>query len=147
LTFRATGLPTGLTINATSGVISGTLAATAHTGSPYTVVVTATNGTNSGNQTFTWTVKPVVTISTVANQANKVGDTINLQVSAQDARHLPLTYSASNLPSGLTINSSTGLISGTVAAGANSHSPFAVIVMVSDGTNSNSQAFSWTITS
>ena len=55
LTFSATGLPPGLTIS-NAGVISGTIAANASVSGPYSVTVTATDGTTPTSQTFTWTV-------------------------------------------------------------------------------------------
>ncbi|GGG05039.1 hypothetical protein GCM10010924_37030 [Rhizobium wenxiniae] len=56
LTFSATGLPPGLTMNA-AGVISGTLAANASNTDPYTVTITASDG-NGGttNRNITWIV-------------------------------------------------------------------------------------------
>jgi Zn-dependent metalloprotease len=56
LTYSATGLPAGLSINASSGLISGT-PSTAGTSS---VTVTAKNTSNAtGSASFTWTVNPV----------------------------------------------------------------------------------------
>ncbi|MBD0734391.1 peptidase M4 [Streptomyces sp. CBMA29] len=53
LTYTATGLPTGLSINASSGLISGTPTATG----TYSVTVTAKDSTNAtGTATFTWTI-------------------------------------------------------------------------------------------
>ena len=55
LTYNATGLPAGLQINASSGLISGT-PSTAGTSN---VTVTATDSTGaSGSTSFTWTVSP-----------------------------------------------------------------------------------------
>src|SRR5262249_46500962 len=134
LTYSALNLPTGLSINPTTGVITGTIASTAHTGSPYNSSVTATNGTNSATTAFTWTVNPVVTVSAVSNQTNAEGDDVSVQIDATDANGDPLTYSASNLPGGLSIDTSSGLISGTVAAGAQALSPYSVTVTATDGT-------------
>jgi hypothetical protein len=53
--WSAGGLPAGLSINASTGVISGTPT----TVGTSTVTVTATSGTQSGTVTFTWTVNPV----------------------------------------------------------------------------------------
>lgn len=71
------------------------------------------------------------------------GDPVNLQISASDAENDSLTYSASNLPSGLTINSQTGLISGTIDASIEGN--FNVSVSVSDGTNSSNTNFTWKV--
>lgn len=52
LTCTATGLPPGLSINAGTGLISGTAIALG----TYTVTVTASAGSVSGSTTFTWTI-------------------------------------------------------------------------------------------
>ena len=49
------------------------------------------------------------------------------------------TYSASNLPAGLTINSSTGLISGSIGNQAADASPYSVTVSASDAHNTTSR--------
>ena len=57
LTYTATGLPPGLTLNPTTGVISGTIDASASVTGPYTVVVTATDTLGAAvQQTFSWVV-------------------------------------------------------------------------------------------
>jgi hypothetical protein len=56
LSYSATGLPAGLSISATTGVITGTPT----TAGSSTVTVTAKNTSNlTGTATFTWTVNPV----------------------------------------------------------------------------------------
>jgi hypothetical protein len=51
--YTATGLPAGLSINATTGLISGTPT----TARSYTVTVTATDTTGAhGSTTFSWTI-------------------------------------------------------------------------------------------
>ena len=76
LTFSASGLPTGLTMNA-AGVISGRLDHSASQGAPggvYSVTVTATDaGGLSTTRTFTWTVRnpaPVAHDDAVATTEN-----------------------------------------------------------------------------
>jgi hypothetical protein len=145
LTYSASGLPAGLSINSSSGLISGT-PTTAGTSS---VTVTATDTTGaSGSASFSWTINPsttgnTVTVTNPGSQTGTVGTAASLQISATDsASGQTLTYSASGLPAGLSINSSSGLISGTpTTAGTSS-----VTVTATDTTGaSGSASFSWTI--
>jgi hypothetical protein len=144
LSYSATGLPSGLSINSTTGTISGTISSTAHTASPYNVAVTASDGTHSASQSFTWTVSHVV-IGFPNARTNTEGDTVSLQLSATDMDGDALTYSSSTLPAGLSLNPSTGLVSGTIAGGAASGSPYTITIAATDGTQSSSQVFSWTV--
>ena len=143
LTYSATGLPAGLSINSSTGLISGT-PTTAGTSS---VTVTATDTTGaSGSASFTWTINPApntVSVTNPGNQTGTVGTAVSLQIQASDsASGQTLTYSATGLPAGLSINSSTGLISGTpTTAGTSS-----VTVTATDTTGaSGSASFTWTI--
>jgi len=150
LTYSATGLPAGLTIASGTGKITGTVSAGDHTNSPYTVVVTASDGTDSATETFTWTINPAVAITPTGDQTNLVGNVLSgasaVQVQATDANSKTLTYSATGLPGGLKIDPTSGLISGTIASGDDHNSPYHVTVTVKDGTNSNSENFTWTVT-
>jgi len=139
----ALGFPAGLVINPSSGAISGTLAAGDAASGPYTVTVGAGDGTHSGQTTFTWNVNSVVSLTTPADQTNNAGASVSLPVTAGDAHSSTLTYAATGLPSGLSINSSTGVISGTSSAGRS----FQPSVTVSDGTYSNTTTFAWTVSS
>ena len=52
---------------------------------------------------------------------------------------------ANNLPGGLYINPWTGYINGTVASAAVSGTPYSVTITASDGTNTATTIFAWTI--
>jgi hypothetical protein len=147
LTYSASGLPSGLSVDSASGMISGTLPASAGSGTPYVVTATVSDGTLSASQTFNWTVsKDAVTLTSPGNQSNKEGDGVSLQLSASDTDNSPLTYGASGLPSGLSMNSATGLISGTIAAGAAVNGPYLVTVSAQDGAgHSDAKQFTWTV--
>ncbi|HEY7709535.1 MAG TPA: putative Ig domain-containing protein, partial [Candidatus Entotheonella sp.] len=146
LVFSATGLPPALTINASTGLISGTLTQTAAAGSPYTVRVTVSDGTASSSLDFTLTLtNPVPMITSPGNQSSTEGAPVRLQLEASDPDGDPLVFSAAGLPPDLTINPSTGLISGTIGAMAANGSPYMVIAEVSDGANSSQIRFTWVV--
>ena len=94
-------------------------------------------GTGTGTNT--------VTVSNPGNQTSTVGTAASLQVGATDsASGQTLSYSATGLPAGLSINSSTGLISGTPTTAATS----SVTVTAKDTTGASGTAsFSWTVNS
>jgi hypothetical protein len=146
LTYSSSTLPAGLTLNSSTGLISGTVAAGAALKSPYSITVSATDGTLASSQAFSWTVNPYVTITSVASQSNPEGATISLQVAATDAGAHALTYAAYGLPAGLSINPSSGLISGTISTGDANNSPYGVAVTAGDGTYSSAITFAWSVT-
>src|SRR5262249_28867791 len=112
LTFSASGLPTGLSIDTGTGLISGTL--DGQSAGSHSVTVTASDRSTSDIGTFTWTVTDVTApaLTNPGAQSGNEGDSVSLQIVASDADGDPLTYSASGLPSGLSIDTGTGLISG-----------------------------------
>ena len=84
-----------------------------------------------------------VTVANPGNQTGTVGVAKSLQLTASGGT-APYTWSATGLPTGLTINSSTGLISGTPSAAGT----FTVTVTAKDSTGATGSAgFSWTISS
>jgi cyclophilin family peptidyl-prolyl cis-trans isomerase len=109
-----------------------------------TIVVQATNeGGQTATVTFSVTVGPI-SLANPGPETNNEGDSVNLTVAGSGGTSA-LRYSATGLPSGLTINSSSGLISGTIDTGAADSSPYTTIVTATDGTNSASQTFNWTV--
>jgi len=90
-TFSATGLPSWASLDAVSGVLSGTAPDT--TGSPFTITLTASNGIAT-NQTFTLTVLPAVLPPTIATAPAAItvnqGQNATLSVTATGTE--PFTY-------------------------------------------------------
>jgi hypothetical protein len=83
-----------------------------------------------------------VTVNNPGSQTGTVGVAKSLQMTGTDSGGLALTWSATGLPSGLSINASTGLISGTPSASGT----FTSTVTAKDSTNaSGATTFTWTI--
>jgi hypothetical protein len=135
--FSATGLPPGLSINSATGVITGTI--DPRGAGTYMVTVNGADDNTTGNNTFTWTVNdttaPVVT--NPGPQTYHVGTPVNLLVSSLDAD----TFTASNLPPGLTIDN-TGRITGTPTSQASG--TYSSTVTAFDGTVPTAVTFTWT---
>jgi hypothetical protein len=126
VTWTATGLPDGVNINPTSGYVTGKLTAPGE----YNVTVEATNSTGSG--TFAQTIivaanqnVPVVTLSAqqpgYTGQDNGYGQTrpLAFEVGAAakiffDTTNDPASWTAADLPLGLTIDPDTGVVSGLI---------------------------------
>jgi hypothetical protein len=145
LSYSSTGLPAGLTMNATTGVISGTVAFGAPALS--NVTVTAEDPAHaSGTTAFTWSVTRTNRVPTVINPGNQTslqGAGVTLAISGSDPDGDPLAYTASGLPAGLSLNASTGVISGA----ATTAGTYRVVVTVSDGRGGTASAgFGWTVT-
>ncbi|MBY0527888.1 MAG: putative Ig domain-containing protein [Gemmataceae bacterium] len=145
LTYAATGLPPGLVINTSSGVISGTIAAAADTINAYVVIATASDGVSANSQTFLWSVTNPIYFTALPDQLNTAGDTISLAIGADDANFNLLVFSAAGLPDGLAIDSASGVISGTISESVQSENPYEVLVTASNGITSNTLALAWTI--
>ena len=105
--YNATPLPAGLSVNLATGVISGTPTAA---GQP-SVTISATNAGGTTSATLVITVNAAVlpTITSATTAAAVVGTAFTYQITASGN---PTAYSATDLPAGLTVNTTTGLISG-----------------------------------
>lgn len=144
LTYSATGLPDGLTIDPSTGLIEGVISASASASSPYTVVLTVWDGIASANQTFHWSVSPIHAVAPDI-QISTEGDSVILAIQASQAVDLPLTYSADSLPDGLTIDPDTGVITGTLAFGSSVGLGQLATVNVTDGIATVNVSFIWNV--
>jgi hypothetical protein len=168
LTFNrpAVTLGSGASVSAPSN-------ATCTGGGPFqdtaTVTYTAPSG-SSGPDSFTYTVGDgtdtsdtatvSITVSAPANQdptfdqnlpnrTDAEGANITLSAHATDPENDPLLYGATGLPTGLSINPSSGQITGTISAGAAANSPYSTSITVSDdngATTAATDTFTWTVT-
>jgi hypothetical protein len=82
-----------------------------------------------------------VTVTNPGNESGTVRDSVSLQIQASDSQGNALSYSASGLPAGLSIDSATGLISGTLTTPGSS----TVTVTATDGATSGTSTFAWAV--
>ena len=102
-------LPAGLTLNPATGAIQGT--PTAAGTSTFTVKVVDTNG-DIAAASLSITIQPLPTITTTSLPAGTSGRAYSATLSAAGGVP-PYTWSATGLPSGITLSGSTGVLSGT----------------------------------
>ncbi len=143
LTWSATALPTGMSINTSTGAITGSPTASG----TYSTTVTVTDdgtGTLSDSESFTWTISanadPVM--SAIGAQTGTIGTAVSISPTASDADSDSVTWSATGLPAGLSISSSTGTITGTPTT----NNAYSTTVTINDGFGgSDSEGFTFTI--
>lgn len=139
--FSATGLPPGLQIDADTGVISGSISSTGQ--GTYSVTVSATDSQSvQTSVTFSWIVGPALTLNNPGNQSNDEGDAVALLITAPPG-YTPSGYIVSDLPAGLTIDQTTGLISGTI--GLRAAGTYTVTVTPANNGGQGSVTFQWIV--
>ncbi|GAB1691466.1 putative Ig domain-containing protein [Krasilnikovia sp. M28-CT-15] len=108
-TWSATGLPAGLTINPATGEITGT-PTTAGTSTATLTVVDAVG--RIAAVTVTWAIADPLTLTAPGSQIGTTGQAVHLPLTAAGGT-TPYTWTATDLPDGLTIDAATGEITGT----------------------------------
>lgn len=119
---QAGSLPGGLSLDAGTGVVTGTV--DADIAGTFSVTLRATNtGTAEYDDvTFDWTISaPVPTApswGTIPDQVSANGDTVNLDIGSYETAGNADSFSiqAGSLPAGLSMNTSTGVVTGTITA-------------------------------
>ena len=143
LTFAATGLPLGLSINPTTGVITGTIDKNAsQPGSGlYTVTVTASDGKGGTvSTTFTYTVTNPSPTATNDNAATNEDTPVTVAVLAndRDPDADPLTVTSATAPNGTVVINANGTI--TYTPKANFNGTDTITYTISDGNGGTSTA-------
>jgi uncharacterized delta-60 repeat protein len=111
ITWSATGLPAGLSLNSATGVLSGTPTTTG----TFNITITATSSNGcSSNQNYTLSIAcPTMSFVNITANNAVVGSPYSLNVSITGNTQ-PVSYTISPaLPAGLSLNTSTGQITGT----------------------------------
>jgi hypothetical protein len=103
-------LPSGLTLNSSSGLLSGTPTTTGD----YVFKITATAGSHSDSQTYTLSVVAALKITKPTSPGAEIGFPFSLELKATGGK-APYKWSATGLPSGLTLDPATGVVSGNPA--------------------------------
>ena len=143
-TFSDSGSLDGLTLNATTGVLSGTPTTTG----TFTSTITASNGvTPAATQSFSLTVNsgvaPAITSASSTTFSTGTAGTFTVTATGTPA---PTFTETGNLPGGVTLNSTTGVLSGTPGAGT--AGTYSISITAANGTLPNStQSFTLTVTS
>lgn len=105
--FSAVPLPSGLTLNPATGLISGT----PNTPGVSVVTITATNSFGTSLKvTMSLTIGDYSSITSASTISGTVGSALSYTLTASNN---PFTFNLSGLPAGLTYNDVTGVVSGT----------------------------------
>lgn len=107
--FDAAPLPSGLSVNTTTGLVAGTPAAAGS----FSVTLLATNAVGSATLNLQLTVGPPVAVPAISSPLKSsavVGAAFTYQITASNS---PASYGASGLPKGLSVTPATGVITGT----------------------------------
>jgi large repetitive protein len=143
-TYAVTGtLPAGLSLNTTTGAITGT--PTTAGNASFTITATDANSvTGAANYSLAVAAQSValaLSPSSGALTAATVGNAYNQSVTATNGTG-PYTYSGTGLPNGLSINTSTGAITGTPTTAGS----YTITVAATDSTSpANSGSSSYTL--
>ena len=146
LTFSITSgaLPSGLSLNTSTGVISGTPTGIS-SNTTYSFTISVTEGSNTLSRNFSILINSIVSWNTSAGNIGTVYPDATSVFSynlSTNAIGNTISYSilSGSLPSGLSLNTSTGVISGTAdTVGSNTTSTFTI--RASDGTDTADRQF------
>lgn len=151
-TWSISGQPAGLSINAGTGAVTGTLVNAGMSATNYqtTVTLTDSSGSNTIAHTFGWTVAPGLAIyAPTTVPGTSVGGTVTGVQASYTCPNAPCSFSTSGLPGGITLSSITGTTSGTITLSGKvtgSAQTYAVKLTATDAKGAKASAtFSWPV--
>ena len=128
--YNANPMPSWLGINTATGLLTGTPtgAGTSH------LTIYASNPTGTGSASLQVVIQPALPPAPTINSATAANVPYNAPFSYQiTATNSPTSYSASGLPSGLGVDSSSGVISGVTTSSGVYNSPSAPATLAAPG--------------
>ena len=140
-----TGLPPGLTFDPNTYVISGTVSAGTSAQGPFEVNIHADDGIETADSTFELDVTGIQLAPPPPFLLNHVGDTVDFSVHATTTAGTSITYSATGLPPGITINPTTGEISGKPSHNGFAVSTYNTLITFNDGVTTQTTNFPWSV--
>jgi hypothetical protein len=127
-------LPAGLTLATSTGVISGTPTSTG----AYSVTVRATNAYGTGDKVIEGSItQSTPVISVTALSAMKIGTPFSQTLTATGGPTITWAVQSGSLPEGVSLNTSTGTISGTPTASGT----YTVTIRATNGTEFADQSY------
>ncbi len=148
-TYGAANLPPGLSLNPATGLIAGTIPYGSYAGSSYSTLLSATNGLYTREWTIEWDIFSAIYIyipyyEPLFPHPVNVDETVPVSfdpISVNDSLNRTPVVTVTGLPAGLSFDPNTGVISGTVLAGASTQGPYEVHVHADDGIETADVAF------
>ena len=133
--FGATGLPRGLTVDRATGLISGKPAVSG----TFAARISASNAGGTVSGLLALTMLPALpAITSALTVVSTYGMPFNYQITA---RNSPSKFSAAGLPAGLSVDGTTGMITGTAAVSGR----FAVSIGAANTTGTGSATLDVTV--
>jgi hypothetical protein len=131
-------LPTGLSLNETTGVISGIPTATG----TFNLTASATNSVGNNSRALSIIITVVPTITTTSLNGGIAGRNYRQTLRATGTKPITWSISRGTLPTGLSLNEATGVISGTLTA----MGTFNFTVMATNSAGNTTSDFSVVVT-
>ena len=134
--------PTGITLNSSTGVLSGTPSSSLN--STFTIRASNPNGTYADRQFTMSNVGPVFSTSSPITILNNLSQSVTIGVS-DDSGTTTVSVVGSSLPSGISFNTTTKVLSGTTSVAAGTAGYYLNLSAVDENGNTATRNFEITV--